>query len=150
MGYTTEFCGEFKLNKPLDDKLRTTLLEFSETRHDRSGYPGIWCQWVPNEDGTCIEWDEGEKFYNYVEWLQYLISNFLQPNGYTLNGESEWQGEEHDDVGTIFVKNNEITVKQATMTYEDVDALLEENEKLKNELAEALLLVDQKNEDITD
>src|SRR4051812_17179568 len=28
-----------------------------------SGQPGLWCQWIPNEAGTAIEWDGGEKFY---------------------------------------------------------------------------------------
>jgi hypothetical protein len=30
--------------------------------------PGLWCQWIPNEDGTAICWDGGEKFYNSIEW----------------------------------------------------------------------------------
>ena len=41
--------------------------------------PGLWCGWTPNEDGTCIEWDGGEKFYEYVEWIEYLIDNVLKP-----------------------------------------------------------------------
>jgi len=28
--------------------------------------PGLWCQWIPSDDGTAIEWDGGEKFYEYV------------------------------------------------------------------------------------
>lgn len=68
--------------------------------------PGLWCQWLPNEDGTAIKWDEGEKFYYYVEWLEYLIRHFLAPWGYTLNGEVSWQGEESEDRGVIYVKDN--------------------------------------------
>ena len=71
-----------------------------------STQPGLWCQWVPNEDGTKIEWDGGEKFYHYVEWLQYLVSNFIGPWGYKLNGVVRWEGEDPDDVGTIVVDNN--------------------------------------------
>jgi hypothetical protein len=83
-----------------------------------SEQPGLWCQWVPNEDGTGIEWDGGEKFYSYVEWLDYLIYNFLAPWGYILNGEVEWQGEDRDDRGLIVVKNNEVTTKIGRIVYE--------------------------------
>jgi len=76
-----------------------------------TGQPGLWCQWVPNEDGSAIVWDEGEKFYNYVDWLDYLIANFLKPWGYRLDGDVEWQGEESDDRGIIHVENNKVTPK---------------------------------------
>lgn len=72
------------------------------------GQPGLWCQWVPNEDGTAIVWDGGEKFYFYTEWLQYLIHNFLAPWGYALNGQVEWNGEEPGDQGVIHVRDNEV------------------------------------------
>jgi hypothetical protein len=70
------------------------------------GQPGLWCQWTPNEAGTAIEWDGGEKFYEYVAWLEYLIEHFLKPWGYVLNGSVTWQGEESDDRGTIHVRDN--------------------------------------------
>ncbi|MAH47425.1 hypothetical protein CMI37_16495 [Candidatus Pacearchaeota archaeon] len=73
------------------------------------GQPGLWCQWVPNEEGTEIRWDGGEKFYSYVEWLEYLITHFLTPWGYVLNGKVEWLGEERSDIGRIVVENNEVT-----------------------------------------
>ena len=63
--------------------------------------PGLWCQWVPNEDGSMIEWDEGEKFYAYIEWIAYLLKHFLVPWGYQLDGTIEWSGEEYDDRGAI-------------------------------------------------
>jgi hypothetical protein len=72
--------------------------------------PGLWCQWTPNEDGTEIEWDGGEKFYEYVEWLEYIIEHFLQPWGYILNGKVYWYGEDRTDVGCIIVENNVVSV----------------------------------------
>jgi hypothetical protein len=80
--------------------------------------PGLWCQWTPNEDGDAIEWDCGEKFYNYVEWLDYIVEHFLKPWGYTLNGEVEWQGEDSYDLGKIVVTDNEIDVKTGRIVYE--------------------------------
>ena len=79
--------------------------------------PGLWCQWVPTPDDKGIMWDGGEKFYEYVAWLEYLIKNFLAPNKYKLNGEVIWQGEESYDRGKIVVKNNIVTTKQGSIVY---------------------------------
>ena len=80
--------------------------------------PGLWCQWTTNEEGTCLEWDGGEKFYNYVEWLKYLINHFFEKWGVKLNGEITWEGEESEDMGKIVVVDNVVTVKVARITYE--------------------------------
>lgn len=74
--------------------------------HPPSTQPGLWCQWEPTEDGMHIVWNGAEKFYNYVEWLEYIIANFLIPWGLTLNGSVKYQGEEIGDTGTIVVKDN--------------------------------------------
>lgn len=144
MGYNTDFIGSFKLNKKLDNKMSAFLFEFNEIRHNGNskykGTPGDWCQWAPSSDNLAIEWNEEEKFYNYIEWIEYLVVNFLNPKGYVLNGEVEWHGEDFDDRGKISIINNAVTAKYAQTTYEDVDALLKENKQLKNDLAEALLL----------
>ena len=67
--------------------------------------PGLWCQWIINDYGN-LEWDGNEKFYNYVEWLEYLIKHFFEPEGYILNGIINFQGDESDDCGYIKVTNN--------------------------------------------
>lgn len=66
-----------------------------------AGQPGLWCQWVPSDDGAELGWDGGEKFYEYVEWLKYLVQHFLTPWGRTLDGTVQWQGEASDDIGRI-------------------------------------------------
>lgn len=161
MGYTTDFTGEFTLDRPLAPEHRAYLKKFNETRRMQrdpqiaatlpdpiraatglpigpegdyfvgglgfmgqdgdpsvvnhnappNSQPCLWCQWTPNDDGTAIQWDEGEKFYEYTEWLWYLIENFLKPWGYTLNGSVRWQGEDFGDRGVITVKNNDIATK---------------------------------------
>jgi len=168
MGYTTDFFGEFNLNKPLSPEHKAYLTDFARTRRMKrdptklvkvddpirkatglpvgpegayvvayqdnmgqshtsdileynappKGQPGLWCQWIPNEEGTALVWDEGEKFYNYVEWLEYIIEHFLKPWGYTLEGTVEYQGEDRDDRGMILVKDNIVSVKHAVITYE--------------------------------
>lgn len=78
--------------------------------------PGLWCQWIIENNN--LIWDGGEKFYNYVEWLEYLINHFFIPWGYTLNGKIYWQGEESTDLGVIIVDHNQITTKVGKITYE--------------------------------
>ena len=86
--------------------------------------PGLWCQWVPTEDGFGLEWDGNEKFYYYVEWLEYLIKSvfpWILEDGdepLVLNGEIEWYGEDREDMGKIIVHNNVVTTKEAKVVYE--------------------------------
>mgnify|MGYP001081153724 FL=1 len=35
--------------------------------------PGLWCQWEILEDRQTIIWDGGEKFYEYIAWIEYII-----------------------------------------------------------------------------
>lgn len=71
--------------------------------------PGLWCGWTVSDDGTKLEWDGGEKFYYYTEWLKYLIDNFFAKWGANLNGTIKWRGEDFDDTGSIIVTDNKVT-----------------------------------------
>src|ERR1022692_4164722 len=82
------------------------------------GQPGLWCQWIPNSDDRAIVHDGGEKFSYYTEWLEYLIDHFIKPWGYKLNGMVEWSGEDSGDLGRIYVKDNVVTVKEATISFD--------------------------------
>ena len=79
--------------------------------------PGLWCQWII-EDNELV-WDEGEKFYEYVEWLRYLIEHFFAPSGYTLNGTVYYDGEDSDDFGKIVVVDNIVKVGRGYRVYEE-------------------------------
>lgn len=68
--------------------------------------PGLWCQWTISDDNTKLEWDGGEKFYEYKAWLKYLIDNFIAPWGYKCSGTIKYQGEDMSDKGKIVVKDN--------------------------------------------
>jgi hypothetical protein len=76
-----------------------------------SGQPGLWCQWVPTGDRKGIEWDGGEKFYEYKKWLSYIIKHFIVRWGYCLNGEVKWRGEGEGDDGVLVVKNNKVSTR---------------------------------------
>jgi hypothetical protein len=82
--------------------------------------PGLWCDWVPDDDGVVLEWNGGEKFYRYIDWLEYLIANFIDPWGYVLNGEVEWRGEDKSDVGKIIVKDNTVIVMEGVVVFKKV------------------------------
>jgi len=113
----TTLSGRFTLDKPLTPEHKEMLEEFSDTEHEdesgRSGGegkpPSIYCQWVPTEDGTGLEWDGAEKFYYCTEWLGYLVAHFFKPWGYVLNGCMEWVSAIYEPAaGTIVVHDNEI------------------------------------------
>ena len=162
MGYTTDFTGQFDLDRPLSPVHADYLRAFSQTRRIKRNaaktaelpdpvremaglpvgiegeyfvgarghfgqertsdvieynyppktQPGLWCQWTPTEDRTAIVWDGGEKFYEYIEWLEYIVKNFIKPWGYKLNGRVHWVGQDSDDSGVIRVIDN--VVESAT------------------------------------
>ena len=86
-----------------------------------AGQPGLWCQWVVSDDGAALEWDGGEKFYDYVEWLEYLVQHFIAPWGSVLAGEVQWSGEDRSDQGIIYAKDNKVAAVADTVTNEGPD-----------------------------
>lgn len=156
MGYTTTFEGSISVDPPLSAEEVRFLNRFSGSRrmhrklgpyhigsggfgqdHEEDiidynkpppGQPGLWCHWVSEWDGTAIEWDEGEKFYDATEWMEYLIEHFLgvapaarhtifflQPH--ILNGDIYASGEESGDHWKIEVRDNEVRVKKGHVEY---------------------------------
>lgn len=103
--------GEFYVDGGGDfgDNHEDNIIDYNRPPGDQ---PSLWLQWVPTEDRRHLEWDGGEKFYYYITWLEYLIKKVFEPRGYKLNGEVEWYGEDRDDVGTIKVEDNKVTVER--------------------------------------
>ncbi len=95
--------------------------DISIVSYNNSGsQPGLWCQWIIDGDGELV-WDEGEKFYNYVEWLEYLIEHFFAPSGYKLNGTVFYEGEDSDDFGKIVVTSNVVKLFYGYRVYEEAN-----------------------------
>ena len=148
MGYTTDFDGEVKTDRPVDDKTYELINGLNRTRRMKrkiEGYgvegefyvdpdplscgqdfenpnvidsnnppstqPGLWLQWKMMDDRQTIEWDGGEKFYAYTDWMEYIIDKILAPAGYKVNGTIAWSGEEVGDNGEIIVVDNIVTVR---------------------------------------
>lgn len=158
MGYTTDFYGSVSVSPPLNSDEIQYLKKFNETRRmecmqgpyyvDRGGafgqdhgpdifnynspprgQPGLWCNWTPTDDGTAIEWDGGEKFYDAELWMQYLIDHFLRPGAFanlpflqknhTVNGTIDAQGEDSDDRWQLVVEDNKVRVRTGTVVFSD-------------------------------
>ncbi len=167
MGYTTDFSGQFILDKPLDDETFKLLNGLANTRRmkrkvdpkygidgefyiEGNGFmgqdreenivdfnqpprtqPSLWCQWIPNEDDKyIIEWNGGEKFYNYIEWIKYIIEKILKPKGYTLNGDVCWSGESAEDIGLIRIMNNTVVSFELEESIEIINKILDNKEVL--------------------
>jgi hypothetical protein len=77
-----------------------------------STQPGLWMKWEPTSDFMGLQWDGVEKFYDYTEWLVYLIEKIFKPNKYVLNGKMLYQGEEVGDSGIIGIIDNVVLVQQ--------------------------------------
>lgn len=158
MGYTTYFDGQIKVDPPLSQDEIQYLRKFASTRrmnrkngpyfvdgtgfmgqnedpdvidsnHPPEGQPNLWCQWVPTDDGTAIEWDEQEKFYDADKWMEYLIDHFIGSNpiakdvlpflqGHVCNGQITATGEDGDDHWLLCVTDNEVTVRVGRIVYE--------------------------------
>ena len=96
------------------------------------GQPGLWCKWQPSEDNRSIEWDQSEKFYDYIDWIKYIIHHFLKPWQYVLNGKVQWVGE-MGDKGTICIENNCVEV-----SYDDSDVDPDEVAEMQDDIAKAV------------
>lgn len=122
MGYNTEFQGEFMLDRALEpehekllEKMRDEDRESQEPwdadeSNELKGAPYYNCQWYYDRQGKSIAWDGGEKFYDSVEWLEFLIHNLFKKFGYTLSGQCYWRGEDFLDLGLIIVKDNVVEI----------------------------------------
>ena len=138
MGYTTYFFGSFKTDRPVSRDVYTLLYGIATTRrmkrrvsaqygtegefyikqdnkqiidqnHPPSTQPSLYCGWRIDPDYQTIRWDGKEKFYGYIEWLIYIV-RLLKKNGYTLNGEVLWHGEEPTDVGVLRLNKKSLSI----------------------------------------
>jgi hypothetical protein len=172
MGYNTDFTGHVDISPPLNGPEMAYLRRFASSRryqcsegpyhvstdgdpnrHDGcspisiniepTGQPGLWCEWEPTEDGTGIEWNGAEKFYDAAEWMRYLINAFLRDRAaakfsddpqfrhftfdHVVNGRIEAQGDDPDDRWTLVVVDNTVSkVKMPTIAERmDTDATLQ-------------------------
>lgn len=157
MGYTTDFEGRVEIEPALNAEEITYLNKFSDSRRmdrengpyfvDGNGFagqdhgpdeiydhnkphssqPGLWCQWVPTDDGTALVWNGAEKFYEAAAWMQYLVDHFIGSSpvakaelsflqGHVCNGTISAQGEEPGDAWLLEVRDNQVFVQDLVLT----------------------------------
>lgn len=117
MGYTTTFSGVFYFNKPLTPQVIEKLkkLEGMDGRDFDDDRPQGYCKWNLTEDLKGLAWDGGEKFYSYIEWLEWIIKRILRPAKIEINGAVEYQGEFVGDCGAIIVKANQVRLARVSV-----------------------------------
>lgn len=177
MGYQTEFYGSVTVEPPLNEHEISFLEDFAASRRmqrksgpyfcaarddyqdpDVTEYnrppaeqPGLWCQWIPYDEGHGIIWDQNEKFYEADKWMKYIVEHFLKPravlqqrldtdyferNGFpvdprfqhftfdhVVNGEIEAQGEDREDHWVLVVKDNVVKVGSAVVTFGELSEI---------------------------
>lgn len=112
MGYTTRFIGSVKLSRKLTIKeaMHWMNLYEDDSRFKNESGIGTYLQWIPSNTLDAIVWDQEEKFYFYSESLEW-ICRWLSSIGVSANGSFFFRGENYDDIGNIFVKDNIVTIK---------------------------------------
>lgn len=135
MCYDIEFPEQFYLDRPLSEEHYDFLSSFRFSTkgnvYDNGGYlydkdsiPESHCQWLITLDRKGIEYGwkikpaslpdrcKCDKYQigDHIEWLQYLITNFLEPWGYILSGKVKWSGKNKHDTGTIIIKENRLKI----------------------------------------
>jgi len=114
MGYTTYFQGNFTVNIP-DTIPEETIQDYYRAfvRNQKKLDPNLsYCQWeliIDTNNKYDLCWDQGEKFYDYVEWLQLFLKDpfFSQ---FETSGLVYFSGEEVLDTGAIKIENKTVTV----------------------------------------
>lgn len=122
MGYDVYYNGEVRVAPPLTEEhagLLRALVNFEQTEKTQAIIAAIAASPEPDlpghagvlevsEDREYLLPEEGESRHGIRLWLRLLVQHLFVPLGYTLNGEVLWEGEDHDDSGGIFIKDNQI------------------------------------------
>jgi hypothetical protein len=117
MGYTTEFIGHIALSRALTMGEAKDLLELNEEpeKITDAGKLTGYMQWVPSESLDAIVWDQQEKFYDYEQWMEWVL-RWLDERGVKASGQLDWRGESAGDIGRIVVAESVMTVEKGTAT----------------------------------
>lgn len=78
------------------------------------GQPSLLCPWMPTEDGHELILDKRHDCVRILEWLQYLLTHFLIPWGYVLNGELHVMAKIEEDLDCSVIRVEENVVSVAT------------------------------------
>ncbi len=122
MGYDVYYNGEISVTPTLtesDAGVLRAAINREDTEETRVLFAAIAASLEPDlphyagllvisEDREYILPEQDESRHGFRLWLRLLIEHYLAPRGYVLHGEVTWEGEERDDCGTVFVKDNQV------------------------------------------
>jgi hypothetical protein len=122
MGYDVYYNGEVSVTPPLtegDAAVLRAATNLERTDETRALFAAIAASPEPDlpyhagllevsEDREFILPEQDESRHGFRMWLRLLIEHYLAPRGYVLEGEVTWEGEDRDDCGTIFIKDNQV------------------------------------------
>jgi hypothetical protein len=122
MGQDVYYNGEISVTPALTESDATVLLaatNLEQTDETREFFAAIAASPEPDlpyhgglleisEDREFIVAQQDESRHGFRLWLKLVIEHYLAPRGYVLDGEVTWEGEDRDDSGTIFVKDNRV------------------------------------------
>jgi hypothetical protein len=124
MGYSVYYSDEIKITPPLTEEHAAVVLAFANHEHNEKTDPlfaAVAASPEPDlphwgglftlsEDRTTILPEEDDSRHGMRLWLTLLVEHFFRPAGYVLNGGISWNGEEPEDRGSIFLKDNLIEI----------------------------------------
>ena len=122
MGYDVYYNGEVTVTPALtegDAAVVRAATKHEDTEETRALFAAIAASPEPDlphhgglleisEDRELILPEQDESRHGFRMWLRLLIEHYLAPRGYVLEGAVTWEGEDRDDCGTIFVKDNQV------------------------------------------
>jgi len=122
VGYDVYYNGEVTVSPALtegDAAVLRAATNLEDTEETRALFAAIGASPEPDlprhggllqisEDREFILPEQDESRHGFWLWLKLMVEHYLAPRGYVLNGEVTWEGEDRDDSGTIFVKDNQV------------------------------------------
>jgi hypothetical protein len=122
MGYHVYYSGEVSISPPLSEEDAAVVRAFVSLEPSEETQP-IFAAIAASEepdlpwfgglldvsrDRASLVPEEEESRHGVRLWLKLLTEHFLAPKGYVSNGEVLWEGEDSDDAGCIYVKDNHV------------------------------------------
>ncbi len=108
MEYTTTFDGKILLNGNINKELAKEI-NYIIKNNPSLEKPGTECRWhiINEENNFYLKWNGNKVFYDYIEWLEYIVKIFFQKQ-INANGIIIVIGEDFGDGYYIIIENNNI------------------------------------------
>jgi hypothetical protein len=124
MGYNVYYRGEVTITPPLTEEHAGIVRAFASLEsNERIGpiFAAVAASPAPDlpyhaglfdlsEDGSTILPEEGESRHGLILWLTLLVEHVFRSSGYVLNGGISWNGDDTEDRGSIFIRDNLIEI----------------------------------------